>query len=586
MIILLLFAFVSGLVTILAPCIWPLLPVILSATATGGKMKPLGITIGITLSFALFTLTLSYIVKLIPFNPDVLRIFAVIVISFLGLTLIIPQLSQVLEGYVSRITGSFAGREGVRSGFLGGFVTGFSLGIVWSPCAGPILATIATLAATQSVNTAVIAVTIAYVAGVGVPLFLFATVGTSFFTRNRSISRYTGKIQQVFGLVMILTALAIITNYDKTIQARLLDAFPSYSQFLFKLEGNESVKKQLDTLKEKKDMKNKEKEVNKLMPNIIIPQSGLPVLGTAPEFVGISRWLNSEPLTMAQLKGKVVLVDFWTYTCINCIRTLPHVTGWYEKYKGKGFVVVGVHTPEFEFEKNTTNVANAIRQFGITYPVAQDNEYATWRAYDNHYWPAKYLVDAQGKVRWIHFGEGKYDEAEQAIQALLTEAGTEATGEMSQIKDQTPRVRLTPETYLGSLRMERFSSNEPRTEGLKDYTLPRYLTINYFAYGGKWDIQSDHSVTGKDAVLRFRYFANKVFLVMTPKSKNGRVKVLLDGKGVEEEHQGKDVKNAYIIFDEPRLYELIDDQGAITDHELRLEFESEGTKIYAFTFGQ
>ncbi len=585
MTVLLLFAFISGLVTILAPCIWPLLPIILSATTTGGKMKPLGITLGITISFALFTLTLSYIVKLIPFDPDVLRIFAVIVIGFLGLTLIIPRLSQILEGYVSRFTGSFAGREGARNGFIGGLITGFSLGIVWSPCAGPILATIATLAATQSVNTAVVAVTIAYVAGVGIPLFLFATLGMSFFTKNRLISRYTGKIQQIFGVIMILTALAIITNYDKTIQARLLDAFPAYSQFLFKLEGNESVKKQLDTLKGKKDMKNKEKEVNKLMPNIIIPQSGLPVLGVAPEFTGISRWLNSAPLTMEQLKGKVVLVDFWTYTCINCIRTLPHVTGWYEKYKDKGFIVVGVHTPEFEFEKSTTNVVDAIKQFKITYPVAQDNEYATWRAYDNHYWPAKYLIDAQGKIRWVHFGEGKYDEAEQAIQALLKEAGTEVAADMSTVEDKTPRVRLTPETYLGSLRMERFNSNEPGTEGLKDYTFPQYLAINYFAFGGKWDIQSEYSVTRKNAVLRFRYYANKVFLVMTPKSKNDRVKVVLDGKIIEEKHQGKDVKNGYIIFDEPRLYELINYQGDITDHELRLEFENEGVEIYAFTFG-
>ncbi|MEO6509114.1 MAG: cytochrome c biogenesis CcdA family protein, partial [Patescibacteria group bacterium] len=244
------FAFISGLITILAPCIWPLLPIILSSSATGGKAKPIGITLGIMFSFTLFTLTLSYIVKIIPFDPNILRFFAVIVIGFLGLTLIIPALNQVVEGFVSRLSSKFGpANKNKENGFKGGFLTGFSLGLVWSPCAGPILATIATLSATQAVNLGIVLVTIVYVTGVGIPLFIFATLGNKIFTQSRSLNKYTSQIQQVFGVVMLLTALAIFTNFDKTLQAKLLDLVPSYSNFITKFESNKTVKNQLDKLK-------------------------------------------------------------------------------------------------------------------------------------------------------------------------------------------------------------------------------------------------------------------------------------------------------------------------------------------------
>src|SRR3989338_643363 len=457
MLALLFFAFISGLVTILAPCIGPLLPIVLSSTTAGGKSKPLGITLGIVTSFAFFTLTISYIVKIIPFDPNILRLFAVVVIGFLGFTLAVPQLSGLLEGWVSRLSGKFAGLTTLRfggQGFKGGLITGLALGIVWSPCAGPILATIATLAATQSVNLATILITVVYVIGVGIPLFVFATLGSRFFTRSRLVSKYTGSIQRIFGIIMILTAFAIFTNYDKTLQVKLLDLFPSYSNFIYELENNQVVKEQLDQLRGKKDMKQESSNKNIIM---ITPSSGLSDYGRAPEFTGVYKWLNlpegKESLTMEELRGKVVLVDFWTYTCINCIRTLPFVTSWYEKYKDQGFVVVGVHTPEFEFEKKSKNVTSAVKRFGINYPVAQDNNYATWNSYANHYWPAEYLIDTQGKIRRIHFGEGEYDKTEMTIQLLLKRTGKRVDNGLICLPDQTPRLHLSPETYLGSERM-------------------------------------------------------------------------------------------------------------------------------------
>ncbi len=580
MVILLFFAFLSGLVTILAPCIWPLLPIILSSSVTGGHKKSLGITFGIMFSFSIFTLSISYLVSFFNFDPNLLRLFAVIVIGFLGITLVVPALSAKLEGAVSKLSSRFSSNT-QRSGFWGGFLTGFSLGIIWAPCAGPILATIATLAGTQAVNFQIVLVTIAYVIGVGIPLFIFSYAGGAFFAKSRLLSKYTGRIQQAFGVIMILTALAIYTNYDKVIQVKLLDIFPSYSSFLTSFENNATVQKQLDVLKNTKE------DMKKNMPN----QDDLfNVDYPAPEFTGVTQWLNPDkPLTMQSLKGKVVLIDFWTYTCINCIRTLPYVTSWYDKYKDKGFVVVGVHTPEFAFEKDTNNVLGAIKQYNIHYPVAQDNDFATWKAFDNHYWPAEYLIDAKGVVRRTHFGEGEYDKMEEAIQKLLAEAGQKTTDTLVSMPDQTPTGQQTPETYLGLARMERFASKQEPRLGEQTYTDQPPLSLHYFGYTGIWDLHEEYAVSAKGSGLDFSILANKVYLVAKPKNSSNSAKVYLDGKLIGNAQAGKDVRDGEVIFNNPDvmadIYELVDLHGQKGEHTLRLEFENAGTEVYAFTFG-
>ncbi len=581
MLILLVFAFLSGLVTITAPCIWPLLPIILSSTATGGRRKPFGITLGIMISFAVFTLTISYLVSLFKFDPNILRLFAVVIIAFLGLSLVIPKLSKVFEGLVSRLSGRFAANSSqLNNGFIGGLITGLSLGIVWSPCAGPILATIATLSATKAVNFQLVLVTIVYVIGVGIPLFVFASFGNRLFTKSRFVSKYTGRIQQIFGVIMILTSIAIFTNYDKVLQSKLLDAFPSYTDFIVRLESNELVKKQLDSLKGK-DEKEEEMMGKPFSP---VSSDSLPNLGKAPEFSGITSWLNSEPLTILNLKGKVVLIDFWTYTCINCIRTLPFVTSWYEKYKDMGFVVVGVHTPEFEFEKKTENVENAIKQYKINYPVAQDNDYKTWDAYNNHYWPAKYLIDKEGNLRKYHFGEGEYEEMEMAIRELLAEGGKTIEEKLTNIEDQTPKERMTPETYLGLSRLDRFASNENPKLGVQNYTVTQNIPDHYFAYQGTWTIENERAISTVGSSIILNFEAKRVFLVMNPSKPNDKIKVFLDNILVEQNISGKDLINGEITLDTDRLYQIINLKEK-ENHLLRLEFENEGISIYAFTFG-
>ena len=553
MLILLFFTFLAGFVTIMAPCIWPLLPIILSASSAAGKQRPLGITLGIMTSFSIFTLAITYLEKILHIDPNIFRLIAVIAIVILGISMIIPPLGMRLEELMNNLLAPFRNRVRAKgTGFRAGYVLGFATGLVWAPCSGPILATVATLAAIQEVNIKVVAVTLAYVCGLGIPLFLFSLAGAWCFNLMRRFSRYTGRLQQAFGLVMIVAALAIYTNYDKVIQLKILNFFPSYGSFLTKFESNSQVSKQLAALQGKKESKNA----------VRLNTSGLLGLEEAPDFAGITRWLNTPgPLTMKQLRGKVVLVDFWTYTCINCVRTLPHLTTWFEKYKGNNFVIIGVHAPEFAFEKETKNVQNAIRQFKINYPVAQDNNYQTWRAFDNQYWPAEYLIDTQGHIRKTHFGEGNYDEMELAIRQLLEESGNSVKAAAISLKEQTLHFDITPETYLGLARLSRCASNERVLGGRQVFTVSSNIAQDHFAYEGAWDISGEAAKANKDSALEINFKADKVFLVISPFVKGDQVKLFIDGRLVERSSAGADVKNGVLILDTERLYNLIDLKG-------------------------
>lgn len=577
MTLLIVFAFIAGIATILSPCIWPILPIVLSSSSLGGKLRPLGVTLGITSSFALFTLTISYLVKIFNFDPNTLRIFAVIIIAFLGLAMLIPKINQYLEILISKLTTKFGSSvQSTGNGFAPGYITGFSLGAVWTPCAGPILASVAALAATSQISLAAVIVTISYVIGIGIPLFAIGYGGQQLITKSRGISKYTGVIQKTFGIIMIMTAVAIYYNLDQTLQLKVLEKFPQLDASVNFIENNEKIQSQLDNLRGSSGFEESK-------------TSELKNYGPAPEFTGITNWINTEngeSLTMEELRGKVVLIDFWTYTCINCIRTLPHVTSWYEKYKDDNFIVVGVHTPEFAFEKETANVIKANQKYNINYPVAQDNDYRTWRAFKNRYWPAKYLIDANGEIRYVHFGEGDYDKTEEAIRALIEENGTEIIEQINtEITDSTPKNRLTPETYLGSDRMEYYYPEGNIQNGPKSFTLPENIPLNNFSYGGNWEIYDEYSKSVENSVLELKFKANKVFLVMKASDeKPHQVKILLDGQELPVEAISEDVQNSSVTVDIDRLYTLVDISGPVSEHSLRLEFES-GIEAYAFTFG-
>jgi cytochrome c biogenesis protein CcdA/peroxiredoxin len=578
MILLLLFAFLAGFVTILAPCVWPVLPIVLSSSI-GGKInhqRPLGITLGVMLSFTIFTLFISYLVSIFHLNPNVLRSFAVVVIIFLGLTMIIPILGVKFSLLVSKLVNLFGQKTlNTKGGFLPGFIVGLSLGIVWTPCAGPILASIAALSATNQVSFSVLLVTLAYVGGVGVPLFIFAYASQKIILKARSLNKYTGRIQQVFGVIMILAAIAIYTNYDQTLQLQLIAKFPALGTVVNSFENSKLVTNQLALLKNQP-------------PASIIDTGGLFNANTsAPEFVGIDKWLNTtKPITMASLRGKVVLVDFWTYTCINCIRTLPHVTSWYDKYQQDGFVVIGVHTPEFQFEHETNNVLNAIKMDNIHYPVAQDNEYATWNNYNNQYWPAEYLIDQNGKIRRTDFGEGNYNQMELAIQTLLKANGKKISAALTNMPDLAPTAQISLETYLGSNRMQYYFPSGSLSNGAQTFSLSDNLSQDTFSYGGTWTISGEYATAGDNAAINYNFTAGKVYIILRPGSaKLNTVKVFLDGKIIDSSVAGADVHSGIISVDSDRLYNIIDLHGKTENHILKLEFQTPGTAAYTFTFG-
>lgn len=573
-------AFISGLFTILAPCIWPLLPIVLAdVTQSKSKRRPLGITVGVALSFTFFTLAISVLESSLGLNPNVLRKLAVVVLLVIGVSMVVPTFSRKMEASISGLSGRFGGiGRNQRSDFGGGFITGLALGVVWSPCSGPILASIATLAATNKVSLQLVIVTLIYVAGVSIPLFGFAVGGQKLLAKSRRLSRHTGRIQIASGVVLIITAAAIYTNYDKTLEAKLLNAIPSYSNALTKIESGSGVTKALTKLKGTKEVPS----------TITGNQSSLfNANSKAPELKGIVKWLNTAaPQPLASLKGKVVLVDFWTYSCINCLRTLPHVEAWYNKYHSSGFEVIGVSTPEFAFEKDAGNVNAAIKRYNIPYPVALDNNYDTWNAYNNQYWPAEYLIDATGQIRRTEFGEGNYPESEQAIRALLANAGHKVSVAPSDLPDMTPQNQLTPETYFGSNRSQYGypTSNYPNGS----FTIPQQKSVplDQFALGGKWQIQSDYVQASQGSTIIEHFGASKVFMILKPGAgKSNRVEVTYNGKPLVGALAGSDVTNGVISVNSDRLYNIFDSGNVLTQGVLEFTFLNPGIQAFTFTFG-
>jgi cytochrome c biogenesis protein CcdA/thiol-disulfide isomerase/thioredoxin len=565
MLLLILFAFIAGFVTILSPCILPVLPIVLSGSVTTGHKRPFGIVGGFIISFTLFTLFLSTIVKVFHIPGDSLRIVSVVILAVFGLSLLIPQFQKLSEILFSRLT-RLVPPATQGTGFWGGLVVGLSLGLVWTPCVGPIIASVITLAATSQVTSAVFLLTLAYSLGTAIPMFAVMIGGRALLQKTPWLSTNTSKIQKVFGILVLVTALAIFFGYDRKFQTFVLDAFPAYGNGLSSIDDQKPVRDSLSKLKES--------------PN------GSDLLSSsspAPEIIAGGDWINSNPLKISSLKGKVVLVDFWTYTCINCIRTLPYVQSWYAKYKDDGFVVIGVHTPEFEFEKNTDNVRKAVKDFGLTYPIVQDNDYATWQAYNNQYWPADYLINKDGKIVDSHFGEGDYDATEAKIQEQLKEAGHTVT---EKIHNPTYTVDTqSQETYLGTDRLEFLDTSQTvLTDKTLTYSFPDSLSRNSFAFAGDWNLSGKYGMPQKNAALRYDFYAKDVYLVMRAPHE-AHVKVLLDGKPVGESG-GKDVDNGVVTIQDDRLYHLIHLPSA-SGHTLELQFPDSNTdlQLYAFTFG-
>jgi cytochrome c biogenesis protein CcdA/thiol-disulfide isomerase/thioredoxin len=567
MLLLLLFALVVGAGTALSPCVLPVLPAMLSASGLGGRRRPLGIVLGLTTTFAITIVGIAKVVDGVGLGVDALRDVAIAVLVLFGAALIMPSLGERLE----RPLAAFS-RLGPRTrgdGFVSGLLVGAALGFVYTPCAGPILAAVISVGAASG---RAVAVGLAYALGTGLMLLALALGGRRVFDRLRR-SGHRLAVQRTLGAVLVVTAVALATMLDVKLDEWIAQNIPNVNITAF-VDNSHAVAKRLANVRTHK-IRFSPVEQSAVLPGVRAPN--LPVLGTAPAFVGTEDWFNTpgeRPLTLAGLRGRVVLIDFWTYTCINCIRTLPYLEAWDAKYRRKGLVIVGVEAPEFPFERDAGNVANAIRQFGIHYPVVQDNNLDTWNAWGNQYWPADYLIDASGHVRYTAFGEGDYTTTESAIREILAERGARGLGAGVQAHDViVPSADETPETYLGTARAMGFAGNEPLS-GTHTYDLPAFaLSLGDFSYGGTWTIGAQQALAGAGATIEARVLAKHVYIVLSPPLHGaGVVAVSVDGHPATT-----------IAVTRQRLY-TVASFATDSQHTIVLRF-TPGTSGYSFTFG-
>ena len=539
------YAFVAGLITAISPCVLPVLPIVLGGGVGENRRRPYAIIAGLAATFLVSVLFAAWVLDAIGLPKDLLRNISIGLLFLIAVILVVPQVGVLIERPLARLS------RGPSSDLGGGFVLGCALGFVFVPCGGPAIGFVTTSAAQSDFGLKTIAVAVAYTVGVSLVLLGIALGGRKAATRLRAgIERF----RVAFGVILAAAALALVFNVDTKLQTWL----PDWTHFL---------QKHTEASASGRDAYKRAKNVTERTPAASVKTiGGLEDYGPAPDFAGVDEWLNSGPLTIKALRGKVVLIDFWTYSCINCLRTLPHLEAWDRMYRKDGFVIVGVHTPEFAFEAVPSNVRAAVKRLGVRYPVALDSRYGTWTAYGNQYWPAEYLIDRQGHVREAHFGEGSYDTSEQNIRLLLGEKpGAPAS---SRLRDPTPSGPLTPESYLGSQRLARYAGS-PLKPGAGDYSFPPSLGRDQLAYAGRLRLDPQRIVAVRDARLRLRFFAGKVYLVLGGK---GTVRVLVDGK-----------PERTVQVTQDRLYTLVDKPKA-RDGLLELRF-SPGVSAYAFTFG-
>ncbi len=598
--VLLTFAFVSGVITILSPCILPVLPLVLSGSVGGGRARPFGVLAGFVASFAVFTLTLSAIVRALGIPADALRILAAVLIAIFGVVMVVPKLRDGFELLASRIASRGAGALGAPAGdaaegsagaarlagFWSGLVVGVGLGLVWTPCVGPIMASVISLALTQRATGGSVLITFAYTLGTSIPMLAVMLGGRALLARVPVLTRNSANVQKGLGVLMIVVAIAVGVGWDRRFQAAVLKAFPSYGAGLTAVEDRPAVRTALKDLQPGPSRRGRsgprpgDAPGGRLFTGVEEPSENgaLGDYGLAPELATRGPWLNTPPLSMQSLRGKVVLVDFWTYSCVNCVRTLPYLRAWYDAYRSRGLVIVGVHTPEFEFEKKSANVAQATRDLGVTWPVVQDDDYSQWNAYGNHYWPAHYFVDANGHVRYVHFGEGEYDVSEKVIQALLAEAGASVGGKVARPAQEIETG--TPETYLGYERGRGPVATEPTPDRPSDYLSVRAPQNGEWTLEGRWTIAREFVVPEKSGALELGFHARNVFLVIEPGEPGGTIAVRVDGRPAADT---PDVKNGVLSPRESRMYQVVGSARA-GSHVLRLDVRGK-ERLFAFTFG-
>ncbi|RKE36088.1 cytochrome c biogenesis protein CcdA [Paraburkholderia sp. BL23I1N1] len=620
--LLIVLAYLGGALTILSPCILPVLPFVFARADQPFVRSGLPLLAGMALTFAIVATLAAVGGGWVTQANQYGRWLAIALLVVFGLTLLFPRfadhLMRPLVSAGNRLS-NFAQADGQQVRASSSLLLGIATGLLWAPCAGPILGLVLTGAALRGASVGTTLLLVAYAAGAATSLAVALLIGGRVFTAMKRSLGAGEWIRRGIGVAMLGGVVAISLGLDTGVLARVSTiATSGIEQKLVdtlspgatpanpgaaggkvnapaKAAGTDDA---VTTANSAADASNAG-AMMRTAQGVPGGAVALPVEGMLPTLNGAVQWLNSPPLTVQDLRGKVVLVDFWTYSCINCLRSLPYVKAWAQKYKDQGLVVIGVHAPEFAFERNVDNVKKAVHDLGVDYPVAIDNNYAIWRALNNQYWPAHYFVDGKGQIRYHHFGEGDYAESEKVIQALLIEAGhtnvskvavglggAGAQGVEAAADDADMQ---SPETYIGYDRAENFVSPGGATQDkVHTYAAPAQLAVNDWGLAGAWQVGAEHAtLTAASGRIVYRFHARDLHLVLGP-DKDGkpvRFRVSVDGAAPGAVHGTDVAADGTGTVTEQRLYQLVRQSGDVADHTFSIEFLDPGVQAYAFTFG-
>ena len=594
--IVVLLVFLGGVLTILSPCILPVLPFVFARSEQKFLTNGLPLLIGMAVTFAgIATLAAvggAWAVRVNQYG----RVFALALLTVFAATLLSRRLAdRFARPFVSlgnRLIPQTPGGN-LKGGLIPSLLLGVATGLLWAPCAGPILGLVLTGAAISGPNARTTLLLFSYAAGAATSLAVAIFAGGRVFAALKKSLAAGEWVRRALGVAVLFAVAAIALGFDSTVLTRLsLAGTNRWEQSLIDKIKPDAAPESMTMA-----MSNASMTGGNAMMVAAKPSGTLPVEGEIPSFSGATAWLNSPALTPEALRGKVVLVDFWTYSCINCLRALPYVKGWSEKYKDHGLVVIGVHAPEFAFEKDVNNVRRTVSELGITYPVALDDNYAIWQGFNNHYWPAHYFIDSTGQIRSHHFGEGNYEQSEEIIRQLLTQAGytnlpqagigsTAASGVQAPADEAHDQ---SPETYVGYRRAQSFSSPGGLVQDYPHaYSVPPALNLNQWALAGTWTIDPEKAVLNiAPGRIVYGFLARDLHLVLGPgaKGKSVRFRVQLDGAAPGPNHGADTDASGAGVIKEQRLYQLIRQSGEVGEHVFSIEFLDNDVQAYSFTFG-
>jgi len=570
-----LLAFIGGVLTILSPCILPVLPFVFSRADQPFRRSGLPLLAGMAVMFAVVATAAAYGGHwVVRFNQGG-RYVAMFIFLLLGISLLFPSIAEVLSRPFVSAGAKLQGNPSEKVGIGRSFILGISTGMLWAPCAGPILGLILTGAAVQGPDARSSVLLLSFALGAATSLGIALFAGSKVFSAMKRSLSFEIWVRRGLGVAVIAGVVAIALGWDTNLLTKL--------SFVDTAKAEEHLINKLHTERPVVLAANAE------------AQPALADEGPFPDLSGAVAWLNSPPLSTKSLRGKVVLIDFWTYSCINCLRALPYVEGWATKYKDAGLVVIGVHTPEFAFEKERSNVEKAVRDLKVTYPVAIDSDYGIWKAFNNEYWPAHYFIDGKGRIRHHHFGEGEYDESERVIQGLLKENGAQLSSSTTISVSGTGAEAApggnvgSPETYIGYRRAEHFASTERIAQDSRHtYTPQPRLSLNQWALGGSWKVGEESAVLQTSpGKIQFRFRARDLHLVLgtTKDGKPVRFAVKLDGAPPGDDHGVDTDSHGSGTVQGHRLYQLIRQNGPVEDRTFEIEFLDPGVQAFAFTFG-